>query len=135
MADHGVHHGIDYIELGVTDMDRAKRFYGEAFGWTFNDYAPGYVGFVDGARGDREAGGLSLADEVRPGGPLVVLFSGDLEASLASVRAAGGAIVKEIFDFPGGRRFELEDPFGTRLAVWGASAEGGAPDTDAAGHG
>ena len=113
----GPHHGIDYIEITVSDMARAKRFYGEAFGWRFTEYAPSYVGFVDGARGEREAGRLTLGEVVR-GGPLVVLHSRDLEATEAAVRAAGGEIVKPIFDFPGGRRFELEDPAGNRLAVW-----------------
>jgi predicted enzyme related to lactoylglutathione lyase len=112
------HHGIDYIELAVTDMEAAKRFYAACFGWRFNDYAPGYVGFVDGARGDQEAGGFRLESEVKSGGPLIVLYSDDLEKSLASVKEAGGRITKDVFDFPGGRRFELVDPSGNALAVW-----------------
>ena len=48
----------------------------------------------------------------------MILFSEDIEASLASVRAAGGRIVEEPFDFPGGRRFQFEDPSGNELAVW-----------------
>ena len=52
------------------------------------------------------------------GGPLVVLFSKDLEATRASVEAAGGAVVREIFEFPGGRRFHFTDPSGNELAVW-----------------
>ena len=52
------------------------------------------------------------------GGPLVVLHSRDLEATEAAVRAAGGEIVKPIFDFPGGRRFHFTDPDGYELAVW-----------------
>jgi predicted enzyme related to lactoylglutathione lyase len=34
------------------------------------------------------------------------------------VQAAGGAIVKEIFSFPGGRRFHFTDPNGNELAIW-----------------
>jgi len=30
----------------------------------------------------------------------------------------GGSIVKEIFEFPGGRRFHFADPGGNELAVW-----------------
>ena len=30
----------DYIEFTVLDMAEAKRFYGEAFGWSFTDYGP-----------------------------------------------------------------------------------------------
>lgn len=29
------------VELGVTDLSAAKVFYGNAFGWTSNDYGPG----------------------------------------------------------------------------------------------
>jgi predicted enzyme related to lactoylglutathione lyase len=112
------HHGIDYIELSVSDIDAAKRFYAEAFGWRFNDYGPGYSGFVDGARGDQEAGGLQQVDEVRRGGPLVVLYSRELESTAGRVEAAGGTITKAIFAFPGGRRFQFTDPSGNELAVW-----------------
>jgi uncharacterized protein len=112
------HHGIDYIELRVTDMAAAQAFYRSAFGWRFNDYGPDYAGFVDGARGELEAGGLHKADEVQTGGPLIVLYSRDLEVTLEQVEAHGGAITKPIFDFPGGRRFELTDPSGNALAVW-----------------
>jgi len=50
--------------------------------------------------------------------PLVILYSEDLEASLAAVKAQGAVIVKSIFDFPGGRRFHFTDPSGNELAVW-----------------
>ena len=52
------------------------------------------------------------------GGPLVVLYSEDLAASQAAVEAAGGTIAKDIFEFPGGRRFHFSDPSGNELAVW-----------------
>ena len=109
-----IHHTIDYIEFPVTDIEAAKRFYGEAFGWEFTDYAPVYVGI---RKGDGEAGGMRLADEVKTAEPLVILYSRDLESSLANVRAAGGRIVKEPFEFPGGRRFHFLDPSGNELVV------------------
>jgi uncharacterized protein len=31
---------IDYIEFSVKSVPDAKRFYGAAFGWTFEDYGP-----------------------------------------------------------------------------------------------
>lgn len=111
------HHAIDYIEITVTDVAAAKRFYTAAFGWVFTDYGPGYAG-IQGSAG-REQGGLAQGTPVR-GGPLVVLFSNDLDATLAAVRAAGGVIVKEPFEFPGGRRFQFTDPAGNELAVWAA---------------
>jgi len=49
---------------------------------------------------------------------LIVLKADDLEAALAQVTAAGATITKEIFDFPGGRRFEFTEPGGNAMAVW-----------------
>jgi predicted enzyme related to lactoylglutathione lyase len=109
------HHAIDYIEFAVRDITAAKQFYTAAFGWSFTDYGPGYAG-IQGAEG--EVGGLRQVAEVRPGGPLVVLYSTDLAASLEAVRAAGGSVVQEPFSFPGGRRFHFLDPSGNELAVW-----------------
>jgi uncharacterized protein len=105
---------IDYIELSVTDVAAAKRFYGEVFGWRFEDYGPDYTSFADG----RLTGGFSKAAAVRTGGPLIVIFAVDLEAVERRVRAAGGRIVRPTFSFPGGRRFHFADPGGNELAVW-----------------
>lgn len=107
------HHRIDYIEFNVTSIEAAKDFYGQAFGWTFQDYGPDYCEFRDG----RLSGGFSHGTPT-PGGALVILFSDDLEASLAAVEAADGALTRPIFDFPGGRRFQFRDPDGYELAVW-----------------
>ena len=51
---------IDYIELPATDIAEAKRFYAQAFGWRFNDYGPGYAGFIDGRGGERQWRVLNL---------------------------------------------------------------------------
>ena len=109
------HHAIDYIEIAVTDIDAAKAFYASAFGWSLVDYGPDYAGI----QGDgREMGGLRRDSEVRAGGPLVILYSEDLEGSAEAVTAAGGAILEPIYAFPGGRRFHFADPAGNELAVW-----------------
>lgn len=121
MTDAGAqrHHTIDYVELTVTDLDRAKRFYAEAFGWEFTGYGPAYAGFRDGRPAGTEAGGLRRDDVVRTGGgPLVLLFSADLDATVEAVRRAGGEVVAGPYEFPGGRRFHFTDPDGTELGVW-----------------
>ena len=117
MSDEATHthHAIDYIEISVRNLAAAKRFYAIAFGWEFNDYGPAYAG-IRGA--DREMGGLAEAAAVKAGGPLVVLYSRDLDATVAAVRSAGGQITRQPFGFPGGRRFHFSDPSGNELAVW-----------------
>jgi uncharacterized protein len=109
------HHTIDYVEFTVRDLAAAKRFYGSAFGWQFNDYGPEYAG-IKGGTG--EVGGLHQSDDVRTAGPLVILYSKDLEKSVAAVRSAGGKILREPYEFPGGRRFHFADPSGNELGVW-----------------
>jgi predicted enzyme related to lactoylglutathione lyase len=110
------HHAINYIEFAVTDLEAAKAFYATAFGWSFNDYGADYAGIKGDGGG--EVGGLRPDTEVRPGGPLVILYSNDLEGSVEAVTAAGGSIEKPIYSFPGGRRFHFTDPAGNELAVW-----------------
>lgn len=107
---------INYIEFNVADVARAKRFYGDAFGWTFTDYGPDYCEFSDGhMKGGFATGGVT------PGGPLVVLYGGDLDDLQQRVTAAGGTIVKPVFDFPGGKRFHFADLDGYELAAWTAA--------------
>ena len=117
------HHVIDYIELTVRDLAEARAFYGAAFGWEFNDYGPEYAG-IRRPDGEGEVGGMTPGDVVA-GGPLVILYSDDLEASVRAVEAAGGTISTAPFAFPGGRRFHFRDPAGNELAVW--TKEGGEP--------
>jgi predicted enzyme related to lactoylglutathione lyase len=113
------HHAIDYIEFTVTDLAEAKRFYGEAFGWQFTDYGPQYAGIQSLQGGSApEVGGLRQDVQVRAGGPLVLLFSVDLEQSVQAVTKAGGTVVDGPYDFPGGRRFQFTDPSGNELGVW-----------------
>lgn len=110
------HHTIDYVELAAPDLAAAKAFYRAAFDWSFNDYGPDYAGIQ--RIGGGEVGGIRAEPEVRRGGPLVILYSVDLEASVQAVLDAGGQITTEPFAFPGGRRFHFTDPAGNELAVW-----------------
>ncbi|SHN74063.1 VOC family protein [Cryptosporangium aurantiacum] len=112
------HHAIDYIEIPATDLEAAKRFYADAFGWQFNDYGPGYAGIRGAGEGSAEVGGLRPETDVRAGGPLVLLYSTDLDASVEAVRKAGGTVVAGPYEFPGGRRFHFTDPSGNELGVW-----------------
>lgn len=105
---------LDYIELPGPDIPATKAFYGRVFGWTFTDYGPDYAAFSAAGRD----GGFNAARKVvNQGGPLVVLYAGDLDAMEAKVRAAGGEIIgRESWE--GGRRFHFRDPNGNEIAVW-----------------
>lgn len=108
---------IDYVELPAEDLERAKAFYSAVFGWSFEDYGPDYCAFHDG----RLDGGFYRSDlraSVAAGSALLILYAADLEEAERRVTAHGGTIVREIFSFPGGRRFHFADPNGNELAIW-----------------
>lgn len=103
----------NYIELPASDITKAKAFYSQAFGWDLADFGPSYAatttGDVDiGLQGDPAEATTT---------PLPVIAVDDLEAALLAATRAGARIVRPIFAFPGGRRFQFLDPHGNELAV------------------
>lgn len=106
---------IDYVEIPVTDPFKARDFYVALFGWETQEWGPDYISFNDG----RLDGGFRRAESAAPAsGVLVVFYSADLERDRARVIELGALISKDIFSFPGGRRFHFVDPVGTEMAVW-----------------
>ncbi len=108
---------IDYIELPAEDLDAVEAFYSSSFNWSFTDFGPNYRAFSD----EKLSGGFfksNLRSQTDNGAVLIVLYALDLEATRDRIVAAGGRICKEIFSFPGGRRFHFLDPHGNELAVW-----------------
>lgn len=108
---------IDYVEMPSCDLAETKRFFTGLFGWSFEDYGPDYAAFDDG----RMAGGFFAAEETwsfATACPLIVFYAPALEETQAEVVNLGGRLTREIFAFPGGRRFHFEAPGTGELAVW-----------------
>ena len=102
---------IDYVEFGSPNLESTQTFFATAFGWSFIDYGPDY----------RDIQGAGLGSGVERGvlkPPLIVLKSEDLESDRDKILAAGAELTQDIYDFPGGRRFEFREPGGTLMAVW-----------------
>ena len=110
------YHPLDYIEISVSDVGRAKAFYTAAFGWEFEDYGPEYAA-IRAPGGTEDLGGLTVGP-VTAGGVLPLVRSGDLDASLTALTAAGGAVAEEPYGYPGGRRFIAKDPDGNVVGVY-----------------
>ncbi len=109
---------VDYVEFCAQDLEVVKRFYAEAFGWSFQDWGPDYTAFS----GAGVEGGFRGGETPSAGGALVILYAADLEAAEQRVVAAGG-VITERHEFPGGRRFQFRDPAGNVLGVWTEVAE------------
>ena len=111
------HEKIDYVEFPAKDIAATKEFFSTVFGWSFVDYGPDYTSFAnEGLNGGFYKSELNCSSE--KGSALIVFYSRKLEKTQEKIEAAGGAIIKPIFSFPGGRRFHFADPSGNEYAVW-----------------
>ena len=111
------HEKINYVEFPAKDLEATKYFFSKIFGWTFTDFGPEYTAFSDeGLDGGFFKSDLSVS--TNNGGALIVFYSDNLEQTQSKIETAGGAIIKPIFSFPGGRRFHFADPNDNEYAVW-----------------
>lgn len=108
---------VDYLEIPSRNLAATKRFFAALFGWNFTDYGPDYASFDDG----RMTGGFFKSEKTAPvdaGGTLIVFYHDTLEEMKAQVIVFGGRITRDIFEFPGGRRFHFVDPGEGEFAIW-----------------
>jgi predicted enzyme related to lactoylglutathione lyase len=108
---------IDYVEIPVTDLSKARDFFSSLFDWSFQSWGDDYMSFNDGRL---DGGFRRSAEPASSAGVLLIFFSTDLERDLARVQELGATISEPIFPFPGGRRFHFFDPTGTEYAIWSA---------------
>jgi len=114
MLEHG---SINYIEFAAKDIPATKAFFRQVFEWEFEDYGDEYAAFTaKGLTGGFYAADMSSSSS--NGGALMVFYSNDLESTLSAVQQANGQINRDIFSFPGGRRFHFIEPSGNEMAVW-----------------
>lgn len=110
-----IHPKFDYIEFPARNIDelkRSKNFFSRVFGWSYQQWGDDYVDTKDSGVGS----GISADNPTAA--PLPVVHVPDLQATYNSVKDSGGVITKEIFSFPGGKRFHFKDPSGNELAAW-----------------
>lgn len=109
-----VNNHINYVEFKAMDLHSIKAFYHNCFNWVFQDYGPDYIAFSSSGL----EGGFEKSEDNIVNGALIVLYHSDLESVTDTILKNGGIISKDIFSFPGGRRFHFIDPAGNELAVW-----------------
>lgn len=123
--DHHAPGGFSWMELGTTDQNAAKQFYGSLLGWTSTDSPMGpnayYTMFQ--LEGRNVAGGYTLmpdqvANHIPPHWMLYIAVT---SADEAAKRAAelGGRVMAGPFDvFTYGRMAIIADPTGAVFGVW-----------------
>lgn len=115
---------FSWIELGTTDQNAAKAFYGKLFGWTFVDtpMGPGEVYTTFKLKG-RDVGAAYTLDPKRHGGVpphwMVYVATTDADATVRRAGELAGKVVAGPFDvMEFGRMAVLADPPGAPFSVW-----------------
>lgn len=122
------HGDFIWYELLTSDPDGAAAFYGPLVGWTFgsaNQPGMDYRQFT--AMDGEMIGGCMKAPDGAPLPPMWLGYIGvdDVDASVASIRAAGGQVHMEPQDIPGVGRFAfVADPQGVPFYVMRGASDG-----------
>jgi predicted enzyme related to lactoylglutathione lyase len=112
---------FSWVDLGTTDADGAKSFYGTLLGWQFDDMpvpdAPPYSMATIGGR--TVAALYPKQDEHAPPAWLSYVTVADADAIAARAAELGGTVISEPFNvLEAGRMAVLQDPTGAVFAVW-----------------
>lgn len=124
-----VNGGPCWTELGTSDLEGAKRFYAELFGWRpETDPRPEAGGYTVAHLGDAPVAALTpLCQESQPVAWNVSFAVPDADAAVRRVEGAGGTVVvgpMDVFDV--GRFAVALDPTGAAFQLWQARSFPGA---------
>ena len=124
---------VVHFEIPYDDGDRARRFYGETFGWQLQEMPEmDYTMVMSGPSGDRGPnepgfinGGMLAREESASSGPVVVIDVDSIDATLGTVEKAGGSVVvpKQPVGAMGFTAY-VKDPEGNVIGLWETAPRG-----------
>jgi hypothetical protein len=115
---------FSWVDLATTDGAAAKTFYGDLFGWQFEDMpaGPGMIYTMATLNGLSVAGLYQMGPQQAGLPPFWKSYVTVENADQATQKAAtlGGTIVMPPMDVPGeaGRMADIQDPTGALFAIW-----------------
>ena len=123
MDPTNTHGAFSWNELTTADVEGAKQFYGEMFGWTYEEM-PTDDGslYIAAMLGDTPMGGIMARPDSMP--EHIPSFWGsyvtvdDVDAAVEKAKALGGHVALEPLDITGvGRLAVIIDPQGAALSL------------------
>jgi predicted enzyme related to lactoylglutathione lyase len=110
-----------HVELNTTDLEQAKKFYGQLFDWKLEDVAMGPTGRYTMIKPGQGTGGGMLKHPV-PGEPsswLAYVEVDDVAAATKKAKSLGATIELDVTDMHGaGWMSIIVDPTGATLGLW-----------------
>ena len=118
---------FSWVELGTTDSEKAKTFYGQLFGWDIQEYpmGPGFTYYIFQHDGKDVAAMYQLMDEqLKQGVPahwMSYVAVNDADDATARATALGAQVMSAPMDVAeSGRMSVMKDPQGAVFSVWQA---------------
>ena len=109
---------VTWFEIHTADPERAERFYGDVFGWSFDHSVPSYS-MIDLGDGAPHGGGIAHTDGQSPAATVFNVQVADVAAACQAVSAAGGSVIAPATSGPGGVSFAyVADPDGSMFGLW-----------------
>lgn len=119
-----------WIDLSTSDIESAKAFYGDLFGWQLQVGGEETGGYVMAELGGKAVAGLMAQMPESQGQPSVwttYFATDDADATLAKITEAGGTVVVPAMDVLDiGRMAIAADPTGGAFGLWQPRTFGGA---------
>lgn len=121
-------HPVVWFEVLGTDGPALRRFYGELFGWSFQEMEGMDYGMVDAAE-TGIGGGIGTMPEAAPAYQTFYVGVDDVEAALQKAQSLGGNRMMGPRDLPmGGTIGMFTDPEGHLIGLFeGPPGDGGEP--------
>lgn len=119
---------VVHFEIPADDLERAKKFYAENFGWKLHQLGPEMSGYVLVQTGPTDDKGMPQESAFINGGlmkrdpsaasPVLVIAVGDADKAIEKIERSGGKRVGEILDIPNvGRYGRAMDTEGNVIGV------------------
>ncbi|MDF2823781.1 MAG: hydroxylase [Mycobacterium sp.] len=125
-----------WIDLATSDLDRAKAFYADVFGWSFTAAGPEYGGYVTASKDGHVVAGLMANDPQwnSPDGWTTYLYTADIEDTLQKIAEAGGQSCSGAMEIPAtGSMAIFTDAAGALTGLWQPGGHDGFEVTGSAG--
>jgi uncharacterized protein len=121
---------LSWNELATRDVDRAKEFYSNVFGWTWQPMDESQSYWMLEVNGRVSGGLMPMGDQFPPEVPnhwMVYFAVADTDASAEKAKGLGATVMVPPTDIPPGRFAALTDPQGAAFTIIKLEQPDGAP--------
>lgn len=111
----------NWVDIGVSDLNRSQKFYSALFGWTFEDLGPDMGDYSIVEMNKKSIAGMSQnpPEEKTPVRWTTYLATNDIEATIDKIKAEGGEMLTEVMGVPGkGRMAIAQDCCQAAFGLW-----------------